>query len=377
MQKEKITDKEAICILIIFITGSILIIGGGGEVENDGWIAAIVATIMAIPMLLIFSRILSLFHGKDLFDILDITLGKIVGKIVAALYIWYIFHLGALVLREFGEFVNTIAMPETPMFLILFCLGIVCIIAAKLGVEVVARICTYFIPLIFFFAVVVELLAISQTHLNYIKPILGNGFIPVLKSGFIVFSFSFAETVTLIGVFNSLKTKNSPFKVCLWALLIAGIILITVTIRNTAILGNSVDDFYFPSYEAVSMIKVSDFIQRIELSVSFAFIFGVFIRSSICLLVVCKGIGKVFNLKDYRFIVIQIGLLMTYFSYTVYNNIIDMSYWDFKVYPYYAFPFQVILPIIIWIFAEIKAKKDAKRIVPKASSSNQDFSTSK
>jgi spore germination protein KB len=35
----------------------------------------------------------------------------------------------------------------------------------------------------------------------------------------------------------------------------------------------------------------------------------------------------------------------------------DMSYWAFKVYPYYAFPFQVILPIIIWILAEIKAKK--------------------
>jgi spore germination protein KB len=123
-------------------------------------------------------------------------------------------------------------------------------------------------------------------------------------------------------------------------------------------LGNMLDSFYFPSYEAVSMISVGDFIQRIEVSVSFLFIFGVFIKSSICLLVACKGIGKIFNLKDYRSIVIQTGLLMIYFSYTVYDNSMEMNYWAFKVYSYYAFPMQVILPIIIWILAEIKARKN-------------------
>jgi spore germination protein KB len=34
-----------------------------------------------------------------------------------------------------------------------------------------------------------------------------------------------------------------------------------------------------------------------------------------------------------------------------------MKYWAFKDYAYYAFPFQIILPIITWILAEIKVKK--------------------
>ena len=33
-----------------------------------------------------------------------------------------------------------------------------------------------------------------------------------------------------------------------------------------------------------------------------------------------------------------------------------MKYWAFEVYPYYAFPFQVITPIIIWVLAEAKNK---------------------
>lgn len=358
MQKEQITDKEAICLLIIFIMGSSLIIGSGGGAKNDAWIAGIVGVIIAIPMLLIFSRLLSLFPGKDLFDILNITLGKIIGKIVAILYIWYAFHLGSLVLRNFGEFINIVAMPETPMFVPLLCLGFTCIIAVRLGIEVMGRTSTYFLPILLFIIVVIQLMGITQIRLNYIKPILGNGLTPVLKGGFSTFSFPFAETVIFIALFSSLKTKKSPFKVYFWGVLISAITLITITIRNIAMLGNMVDSFYFPSYAAVSRIRIGYFLQRMEVAVSIVFIFGVFIKSSICLLVACKGIGKVFNLKDYRSIVIQTGLLMIYFSYTVYDNIMVMNYWAFEVYHYYAFPFQVILPIIIWILAEIRVRKN-------------------
>ena len=357
MQREQITDKEAICLFIIFVLGSSLIIGIGGDADNDAWIAIIVGLIMAIPMLLIFSRILSLYQGKDLFDILNLTFGKVIGKMITILYIWYAFHLGALVLRNFGEFTNIVAMPETPMFVTMLCLGLVCIMAVKLGIEVLGRTTTYFFPVLVFILVLVQLLVIPQLHLHYIKPILGNGLTPVLKGGFSTFSFPFAETVIFMGIFSSLKTKKSPLKVYSWGILIAAIVMIITTIRNIAVLGNMINSYYFPSYAAVGTIKIGDFVERIEVTVSFVFVFNVFIKTSICLLVACKGFGKVLNLKDYRSIVIQMGLLMIYFSYTVYDNSMEMKNWAIRVYPFYAFPFQVILPIIIWIFAEIKARK--------------------
>jgi spore germination protein KB len=41
-----------------------------------------------------------------------------------------------------------------------------------------------------------------------------------------------------------------------------------------------------------------------------------------------------------------------------------MKYWAFKVYPYYAFPMQVVIPIILWILAELKAKKLKNEAIP-------------
>jgi spore germination protein KB len=357
MQKERITDKEALYLVIMFVLGSSLIIGIGEETKNDRWIAGIVGMIMVIPMILIYSRILSLFQGKDLFEILDKILGKIMGKIVALLYIWYAFHLGALVLRNFGEFVSTVALPETPMLVSILCMGLVCIIAVRLGIEVLGRTNTYFFPILMFTLIVVELLGIPQIRLHYLKPILGNGLIPVLIGGFSAFSFPFAETILFLGVFSSLKTKKSPVRVYFWGILISGALLVTITLRNITVLGYMLSSYYFPSYAAVRRINIGDYLQRIEMTLSILFIFGVFIKSSICLLVACKGIEKMFNLKDYRSVAIQTGLLMVYFSYIVYENSIEMRNWSFEVYPYYAFPLQVIIPIIIWILAEVKAKK--------------------
>lgn len=365
MQKEQITDKEAILVLTLFILGSTLIIGIGGESKNDAWIAGIIGVMMFLPMLLVFSRILFLYPGKDVFDILNIIFGKIIGRMISVLYIGYAFHLGALVLRNFGEFNTAVAIPETPMLVAVLCLGLVCIVAVRLGIEVLGRTTAYFFPILLFILVVVELLSLPKVHLNYLKPILGNGLRPVLKGGFLTFSFPFAETVLFLGVFSSLKTKKASFKVYLWGTMLSAALIILTTLRNITVLGNMLGSYYFPSYAAVSRISIGDFLQRIEVTVAIVFIFGAFVKSSICLLVVCKGLGKMFKLKNYRSIVIQTGLLMIYFSYIVYDNSKEMKDWAFKVYPYYAFPFQVILPLMIWIFAEYKIRHNKQKSLVK------------
>lgn len=357
MLKERIIDKEAICLLISFLIGSTLIIGIGGSSKNDAWLASIAGFVMAVPVLLIYSRILSLHPGRDLFDILTLVLGKVAGKMVTVVYIIYAFHLGTLVLRNFGEFINTVAMPETPMMIPLAAMGAVCIIAARLGVEVLGRTTTYFLPAIFFILIVVQLLALPQLHLNYLKPVLGNGIEPIIKDGFSAFAFPFAETVVCMGAFGALKNQKSPKKVYLLGLLIAAAIITITTVRNIAVLGNMLDGYYFPSYEAVSRISIGSAIERIEVTVSFVFVFGVFIKTSVCLLVAGKGLEKLFNLKSYRSIIIQMGLLLILFVQIIYENIMQMRFWAFHVYPYYAFPMQVILPVIIWIIAEIKNRK--------------------
>jgi spore germination protein KB len=361
MQKERITDKEATFLLIIFYMGSSFILGIGGEAKNDAWISGLLGLTLSIPMVLVYARLLTLFPEKGLFEILDLIFGKVFGKIVSQFYIWYSFHLGALVIRNFGEFMNTAAMPETPIIVPMFCLGMVCIVATRSGIEVIGRMSAYILPVLLFILFTIQLMGIPQWNIHHLKPILANGMFPILKGGFSAFAFPFAESVILMGAFLSLKTKNSPYKIYLNATIFAGVIVIILTIRNILILGGILPKLYFPSHVAVSRINIGDFLQRLELTVAVVLIFGVFIKSSICLLVSSIGIAKLFNLHDYRSIVIQMGLLMIYFSYTLYDSIQEMRNWAFEAYPYYAFPFQVILPLLMLITAEIKIRLHKKQ----------------
>lgn len=357
MRKELITDKEAICLLMIFLFGSSFILGIGAEANGDAWISGIVGLLMALPVILIYARILSLFPEKEIFDIFNIVFGKIIGKAFAILYIWYAFHLGALVIRNFGEFINTVAMPETPMFVSALCLVFVIIAGVRSGIEVLARTSAYLFPVILFIIIAVQLLGISLWDFSNIKPLFYSGWALILKGGTSTFAFPFAESVIFIGIFSSLKTKKSLSKVFIVGTTIAGILIIMITLRNILTLGGIQTKLYFPAHVATSRIIIGDFIQRIELSAALIFVVGAFVKASICLLVASKGVAHLFHLADYRSIVIQMGLIMLFFSLTLYNSIMEMASWAFQVYFYYAFPFQVIFPIIILIAAELKMRR--------------------
>ena len=361
MQTERVTDKEAIFLFIAFVIGSTLIIGVGGSAKNDAWISVIIGFIMSLPMLFIYARLSSLYHGKDLFDILKLTLGEVLGRVVSVVYILYIFHLGSLVLHSFGEFTNTVAMPETPMFVQIFALGCVCIIAARLGIEVMGRVTTYIMPVVFVILVVVQLMAIPQLHPNFLKPVFSSGLKALLKAGFSAFAFPFTQTLILMGAIGTMANRKSPKKVFLIGTAIPAVIILFITLRNIMVLGSMGDAFYFPSYEAVSRITIGSYIERIEVTVSIVFVFGAFMKASICLLAACKGIEKVFNLQNYRSVVIEAGLLMIYLAYIIYDDIMTMQVWAFQVYPYYSFPMKVILPVIVWIVAEIKCRRRTRQ----------------
>lgn len=357
MNKEVISDKQGICLITLFITGSTLILGVGAEAKKDSWLAIILSILFSFPILIIYARLLSIFPKKDLFDILEIAFGKFIGKTISILYIWFSLHLGSLVLRNFGEFIVGISLEKTPpivpiLFIIFLCNWII-----KDGIEVLSRWGELFIWVIVFLVIIGVSLLIPDMDINTIFPVLDKGIKPVIQGTFAVFSFPFAETIVFCLVFSSLKNSRSPYKIYIFGLIIGGIIIFVTSLTELLVLGvDSYSTLFFPGNMAVSRINIGHFAQRIEIIVSISFLTGGFIKISLCLLGTCNGIAKVFGFNNYRFILTPITLLMLNLSYLIYGNIFEMTEWAFEVWPYYAFLFQVIFPITLWIIAEIKKK---------------------
>ena len=252
------------------------------------------------------------------------------------------------------EFVKITSLTETPLIVIMLSFSIIIIVAARLGIEVIGRISTYALPVVILILILMEVLSISQMNFNYIKPYFAHGLPKIARAGFSAFTFPFGESVIFLGIFYSLKKRGSAYKVFLTGVITASIVLITLTLVNTFILGPVKDDFYFPSYSSFSRIQLGNFLQRMEGTISVSYAITCFIKASVCLFVTCKGISYIFKLTDYRFITIQTGLVMTYLAFILYENTVEMENWVLNIYDYYAIPFQVIIPLFIWVWAEIK-----------------------
>jgi len=370
MIEEKISDREGITLSVLFVFGSSLVMGSGGQAKNDSWIAVLLAILFSAPVLFMYARILYRHPGKNLYEILEDIFGKYAGKLLSLVFIWFSFHLGSLVLRNFGEFINTVGLPETPAIVPIIVFSLICVLGVKAGIETLARCSSYFITLVMVFTAVIFFFTIPKIDIENLRPVLSNGLKPVLIGAFAAFTFPFCELVIFMGVFDCLKTSKSSYTVYLKALLFGGLVICFISARNVMVLGvESLGNTYFPSYAAVSRVNIGNFIQRLEVVVAIVFILTGFMKISICLLAAAKGISRLTGIKDYRVLVTPVALLMVNFAYIIYDSIMEMFEWAEDIWPYYAFPFQVIFPFFIFAAVEIKAwlqgrKKKAKEEAP-------------
>ena len=364
MDKDIITSKQIISMMITLIAGSTLLISGASEAKQDTWISILLGMVMVLPMILVYVRIVKLYPNKNLFDIIEEVLGKIIGKIINLLFVWYFFYLGALVIRNITEFIQIVSFPETPQFFVAFFIGVLIIYTVRCGVEVLGRLIEFVLPFIILTVFITVFLSIPKMDIKDLKPVLYNGWKPILKSAFILFSSLFTDTVVFIALFGFLdQKKSSPNKIYFSGLFIGTALMLLVIFRNILNLGiPNISHLYYPSYAAVSVISLGEFLQRIEVFISLTlFIIG-YVKLSICSFATSIGIAKLFNLDDYREIVAPLTLLMLYLSFILYDNAMEM--FEFVNYnAYYKLLFQVVLPLIIWIVAEIKTQSSKSKII--------------
>ncbi len=359
MYKEIINSRQAIVLLSGFIVGSTAILGVGTDTKQDVWITILLAMILASIIYFVYARIIALVPGKNLFEILDFLFGKIVGRMVSVVFIWYAFYLQALVTRSFTEFIRAISLQETPLFIIALSASLLSAWAIRDGLEVFARWASIFFPIVVIFILIITFLTIPWIGFENLSPTLYNGIGPIINSATSAFSFPFAEAVLFIAILNSLRRNESPYKVFFWSLLIGGLLILIIATRTVLVLGPENTSLqHYGSYASVRLINLGNFLQRIEVSVSIVFIVTGFIKGSVCLYASSKGISHLlFNKMDYKKLAPPINLLNALFSLIVFKNAIQMFEWAEHLYKYFAFPFQVVIPIIMLIVAEVKTRE--------------------
>ncbi len=356
MTNHTITGRQIECVMIMFWSGSLVILTYNTSAKQDVWISVLIAAIMILPNLALFSRIIKLYPGLNLYDIIIKICGKIAGKIVCFIYLIFSLHLGSMVVNTFNGFIHTMNTPETPPILTGAMVIALAAWAAKNGPENIARLAKYTWPILLVSISATFFIAIKNMNPNNLMPLLEADFKSLLAGASFYYTLPLGEGVLCLCFFSAVDKKVTAFKVFVQGLIWFIVLLLLIVLRNIMVLGFPSDiQFYYPSYQAVSILSVGEFFTRMEVLIGINLMLAGFIKICVCVYCSSLGLTKLLNFSDQKQAVIPCALIIFTFAGLLTSSSIQYANFT-KHYQIYALPFEVILPVILWIVAEIRNK---------------------
>ena len=343
--------------MIALMTLTALLMTGFGAVVQDMWIAVIIAAAMSVPLALLHSRTARLFPGKGIYDIAELVLGKWLCRVLTMLIALYSLHIASIVAFNFAEFIATISLPLTPGIIVTMCIIATAGYLASGGFYNLGKwsIAVLVICIInFLFTIFCSFGSLDFTNL---LPIMEHHPTEIFSAAFSLFSSSFGEIIVLMAAFSSLRKKSSPYKACFSGLAIGFIVLFLAAVRNAAVLGHGMMSLAaFPSYITARIIQPGSFIEQIESVLSFSLVLIGITKIAVCLRAASIGFAKLTGVENKeRLMIIPCCLISTAMCVTGISNLQELvRYMD--IYRYYSLAFILLIPLIIWIMAERKAR---------------------
>lgn len=347
----------------MFEMGSAILLGLASQVKQDAWIAILFGLIGGIIVFFIYYRLYMYYPDLPLTSYLQKIVGKWPGRLIGFLYIVYFIYIASRVLRDFGELLTTTIYNSTPLFLINTLMIITLIYAMHKGFEVLARVGEIFFGIVYLTAILGMLLIIFSglIHLENLKPILENGWRPILKTFLTeTLTFPFGEMVVFTMLLPFLSDKKMAKIVCVGGMILAGINITITTIVNITVLGVGLyHRSTFPLLTTIGRIQIADFLERLDVLFMLYLIIGGFFKIAIYYYAAVAGAADIFQFKNQRKLVFPIGMIVLFISITIASNLAEfIKEGQGVVQLYLSWPFQIIIPSILLIFAVFRNRKN-------------------
>ncbi len=356
LDKGRISSVQLLMLLITLERAFYLPAKIAGVAGPDGWFSvSIVASLYGLIVAGVALALGRRYPSRVLTEYLPEVLGRVPGKLLAAVYAVVLINFAFVVLNENSSFLHITILSRTPLTVLDTVTAIAAIYGAYLGIECIVRQNQLFWPVWMIAIVVVLALAAKDINLGNLGPVFENGLLPALKGGYYMSPWR-GEVVLLLMLFPYLNQKQEAFKVALWVL---GFLAVTSGATITVIVGVFgplvTAHLVFP-YDVLGRYV---FIERMEILVVLIWLAGVVTK--LALVYQCAGVAaaSTLGLKNYRITLIPIAIATVILSKVFLGTYSQMTDFLFRIWPPYAAAVELVIPAIILLIAVVR-KKEAR-----------------
>ncbi|RBW69008.1 GerAB/ArcD/ProY family transporter [Bacillus taeanensis] len=361
MERAKISPFQLFALIFLFELGSAIVVSLGIGAKKDAWLAILLGLASGMGLFFIYYYLFLQYPNLPFTNYCRKIFGKYLGWGIGLLYTIHFIYAAARNLRDFGDLLLASTLPKTPLFPIntFFILAIGYVLF--LGIEVLGRTAEVFIVILLFLGVTGNLLVHLSGNVNYdhLMPILEEGWKPILTTTFpLITFFPFGEAFVFTMLLPYLNQPKFVKKVYLSALVSSGLILIYTASLNIAVLGvDRVERSTFPLLSTIGTVNIAEFLQRLDSIAIFTLIITLFFKIIIFYYAAIIGIVDLFQFKNYKKIVLPIGIIILYSSVTIASSFAEHIQEGQKIAAQYIhIPLHIILPFLMLVIVLIRKK---------------------
>lgn len=356
----KVNNRQAALMLpfLIVMPTAILFVPAITAVaaKQNGWLSLlVVSTFYGLLVALVVIKLGLRFPDQTVIEYAPEILGPFLGKLVGAgLVVWFL-HINAVIVREFADFIATAFMPETPLLVFIILLLALAARAVRGGVEVVARAGEWVFPIFIFSMLIIMALVLPDTDWSNLRPVLEDGIRPVLHGALAPAGWR-GEIVLILMYLPFINLPGKTLKYLTAAVILMGLALTGATVITTAVFGVLTEHLTFPFFTLATYISVARFVERMEPFILLMWVAGVTIKVAAFYYAAVLGSAQLFSLKDYRPVVLPLGLILAALSVGLFDNSREVVHWLTETFPPYAYTFELAIPSLLLLVAVLRKK---------------------
>ncbi|MEK8127197.1 endospore germination permease [Paenibacillus filicis] len=357
----RVSGYQLFAATVLFQLGTTVIFGFAAEAGRDAWLAMLLSSFLGLVVIMGYTAISRMMPGLTLVEWFPKQLGPWLGLPIAWLYpLLFIYDAGRGV-SDLQELIPLTLLPGTPSWIILGALILVITYALFSGVEVIFRLASLFLPLVFFFFVLEIVLLLSSRNVNWsnLQPMLGEGWTRVWKA---VWPFgilqTFGESIEFAMLWTFLKKPGQLLRINVWAVLASGLTISVFDMFAIMVLGEGIfQRNIYPLLVLLKQLSVSDFLDNLDALGVMYFMITIFLKLTLHMTTSVLCIQKLLNTSNTRIPILCVSAITLWIGSHMAQNVSDHIFVGVKLLPYYLWiPLFLVIPGILLMVTWIKQK---------------------
>lgn len=321
----QLTSGQMAGLLFAFMTGSSIIYVPGAVISiahNNAWISLLIALGDCLLMVAAILWLHRLQGGMNFVAYSRDRLGVVVTVLLALPFALYLTIMISWITMGVSEFMTSTSMRNTPPYLFNGLILATAAMTVRSGIEVMTRLSILLFAILLLLLGGVLVLSIPNMTVSFIKPVLQDGWMPVLHGSYFLYGFPFGEVIIftlLLPYARREKAGKLAWRMAA-AVVLNGLLLLSVVLTTIMMFGPVAAEMKFSLYSVSRLIDVAEFFQRIESVIGISMIAGSYVKTTIALFALNELWSRLFRSTDEKLLVFPAAavcylLTLTMFEY--------------------------------------------------------------